>query len=119
MKSIELNRAYYTDCVSRILDSYYPELSKRHAAALIGWGSEILGNDDEYSKRYGWGPRIIIFLENHDYIEHSHSLLNKLEKHIPSSFMGCPTRFTNHPVCEENGYEIFLDSAKLSHRQSK
>ena len=66
MKSLELNRAYYRDCVSKIMEQYCPDIAGSHAAALIGYGSEVMGNDDEFSRRYGWGPRLLLFLTRED-----------------------------------------------------
>ena len=94
MKSLELNRAYYRDCVSMILDKHCPHIAGRHAAALIGYGSEVLGNDDEFSKRYGWGPRLLLFLKREDHQSQGYTLLNILQKHVPLKFLGYPTRYT-------------------------
>ena len=42
MQSLELNRAYYRDCIAAVLEVHCPHIARRHAAALIGWGSESL-----------------------------------------------------------------------------
>ena len=52
------------------------------------FGSECLGNDDEYSKRYGWGPRLILFLEAADY-----RAINISQKgHVTSFAVAMPDR---------------------------
>jgi hypothetical protein len=94
MKSLELNRKYYNECVSGIIRNYCPDLAEKHAAALIGWGSEVLGNDDDYSKRYGWGPRVLLFLTPGDHITWGNKLLSIFQKHVPCTFLGHPTRYT-------------------------
>ncbi len=94
MQSLELNRAYYRDCVSRILKEHCPWIAERHAAGLIGYGSEVLGNDDELSKRYGWGPRLLLFLTPEDHKAWSEKLREILQAHIPVAFLDQPTRFT-------------------------
>ena len=94
MQSLELNRAYYRDCVSKTLEEHCPQIAKRHAAALIGYGSEVLGNDDELSKRYGWGPRLLLFLTLEDHKAWGESLLQILQQHIPGAFLGELTRYT-------------------------
>jgi len=94
MKSLELNRDYYRDCVSKILAEYCPEIARRHAAALIGYGSEVLGNDDEFSKRYGWGPRLLLFMTKEDHQAQGYKLLEILQRRIPLTFLGYPTRYT-------------------------
>jgi hypothetical protein len=44
--------------VAEVLQAHCPEVAERHAAALIGWGSEVLGNDDVHSQCYGWGDPV-------------------------------------------------------------
>jgi hypothetical protein len=94
MQSLELNGAYYRDCVSETLESHCPRIADRHAAALIGYGSEVLGNDDELSKRYGWGPRLLLFLTREDHEAMGEKLFGILQRHIPFTFRGHPTRYT-------------------------
>jgi hypothetical protein len=94
MKSLELNRAYYRDCVSKIISEQCPDIAEKHAAALIGYGSEVLGNDDEFSKRYGWGPRLLLFLTQKDHRQWGYRLLEILQKNVPLTFLGHPTRYT-------------------------
>lgn len=95
MQSLELNRAYYRDCISEVLQADCPHIARRHAAALIGWGSEVLGHDDQFSKRYGWGPRVVLFLTKEDHEAWSQRLLAVLQERIPVSFLGYPTRYTD------------------------
>jgi len=95
MQSLELNRAYYRDCVSKILEKHCPEIAGRHAAALIGWGSEVLGNDDAISRRYGWGPRVLLFLTQDDHRVWAERLSEILEERVPATFLGFPTRYTD------------------------
>jgi hypothetical protein len=96
MQSLELNGAYYRDCVSKTLEEHCPRIAERHAAALIGYGSEVLGNDDELSKRYGWGPRLLLFLTREDHKAWGEKLLAILNRHIPPTFLDHPTRFTSN-----------------------
>ena len=52
VRGIELSRSFYHDVVRPILDSEFPRLE--HAAALVGYGSEVLGFDSELSADHGW-----------------------------------------------------------------
>lgn len=94
MKSLELNRAYYRDCVFSVLQEHCPQIAGRHAAALIGYGSEVLGNDDEFSKRYGWGPRLLLFLTKDDHKLWGQRLFDVFQQNIPIEFLGHPTRYS-------------------------
>jgi hypothetical protein len=62
MKGLDLCRAYYTEVLAPLLASHLPKLGDSYAAALIGWGSDVLGHDDDLSRDHEWGPRCILFL---------------------------------------------------------
>jgi hypothetical protein len=58
VNGIDLARAFYRDDVA-------PRLAGvRHAAALLGEGSEVLGFDDEVSTDHDFGPRVQVFLDD-------------------------------------------------------
>ena len=61
---IKLCGQFYEEVVQPILLTRFPEL--KHAAALIGNGSEVLGFDDELSTDHDWGPRVLLFVETAD-----------------------------------------------------
>jgi len=56
MSGIELSSRFYTNAVAPLLDGV------RHAAALLGNGSEVLGYDDDVSPDHDFGPRVQVFL---------------------------------------------------------
>jgi hypothetical protein len=109
VRSLDLNRAYYHDCVAPVLSAHCPAIAGRHAAALVGWGSEVLGNDDEHSKKYGWGPRVVLFLTREDHASWGHEVHRILRERMPPVFRGHPTRFTDpsrgppQPTMDPNG----------------
>ncbi len=47
----ELSRAFYHEVVRELVRDV------EHSAALLGWGSDVLGFDTERSTDHGWGPR--------------------------------------------------------------
>lgn len=75
MQGLELTKKYYFDCVLPLIQKYFPALAEKHSATLFGWGSEVLGNDDEYSKFYEWGPRPKILLTDDDHHKYAKQLL--------------------------------------------
>jgi hypothetical protein len=65
---------------------------RRQAAALLGYGSDVLGYDTEMSRDHEWGPRLQIFLAEADAGE-CDRLAETLRDHLPVSFRGYPTNF--------------------------
>ena len=61
---LELCGRYYAELVRPLLDQHFPDL--RYAAALIGYGSEVLGFDTEMSMDHAWSPRLLLFLSEKD-----------------------------------------------------
>jgi hypothetical protein len=80
----ELSGAFYQQAVAPLL------AGRRHASALLGWGSDVLGYDDERSTDHGWGPRLLVFLQDRAGVE---DVQRVLDTHLPESFAGWPVRF--------------------------
>ena len=79
---VELARAYYEEVVGGIVGDL------PHSAAFLGYGSDVLGFDDERSTDHGWGPRLQVFVQDREA-----ELLAKLEHDLPDEFRGWPTRY--------------------------
>ena len=76
ISGLRLSRRFYTHVVA-------PQLSGiRHSAALLGWGSDVLGYDTARSTDHGWGPRVLVFTDQ-----------RPPELELPVSFDGVPVRF--------------------------
>lgn len=80
----ELSGAFYDQVVRPLLEG------RPHGAALLGWGSDVLGYDTERSSDHGWGPRVIVFLDDADGKEELKGLLTAS---LPDRFKGRPVRF--------------------------
>lgn len=81
---IELSARFYTQLVRPLLEE------RPHAAALLGWGSDVLGYDTARSTDHGWGPRLVLFLDDQSQIP---ELGARLERELPERFAGWPVRF--------------------------
>ncbi len=79
----ELSHAFYAEVVRPLL------ASRRHAAALLGWGSDVLGYDTEHSTDHGWGPRLLVFLDDASEVQELDDLL---AARLPERFRGWPVR---------------------------
>ncbi|MGW3959745.1 DUF4037 domain-containing protein [Amycolatopsis sp. NPDC005003] len=89
---IELSERFHAEAVRPILRRELPRL--RYTAALVGYGSEVLGFDSPRSTDHNWGPRLLLFAGSGG--ERIHRLL---ADHLPRTFLGYPTHF----VSDEEG----------------
>jgi hypothetical protein len=83
---MELCREYYWEVVRPILDEKFPDI--KHAAALVGDGSEVLGLDTTLSMDHDWIPRVMLFLVESEYPSLSEALGRAVRTGLPDSFRG-------------------------------
>jgi hypothetical protein len=88
VQGIELSRRFYFEAVRPILDRDFPDFE--HAAALIGYGSDVLGLDDEMSQDHEWGPRVLLFGRD---VSPAAEIRERLADALPTSFAGFSTHF--------------------------
>ena len=79
----KLSRAFYEEVVGPLVGDV------EHSAALLGWGSDVLGFDTERSTDHGWGPRVRVFVHAPD-VERVRAAV---EAGLPEEFRGWPTRY--------------------------
>ncbi len=105
MQGIELSRRFHDELVRPWLGEVAPELP--YAAALIGYGSELLGFDDETSRDHNWGPRVQVFLRRDDFDREARRLVEAFSAVAPDSFAGEPIGWRNrpHPPASGEGAE--------------
>ena len=82
VQGTELARSYYSEIVA-------PLVGVPHAAAHVGWGSDVLGYDDERSTDHGWGPKVHVFVDAGLVDE----VRDAVERGLPDEFRGWPTRY--------------------------
>jgi len=93
MRGLELSEQFYWQVVSPLIARRFPWLQERYAAGLIGYGSDVLGYDDEISRDHEWGPRGHIWLSTADYSRYARRLDRILHEELPLEFLGFKTRF--------------------------
>ncbi len=103
MQGIELSRRFYADIVAPWVNEVAPELE--HSAALIGYGSELLGFDDEMSKDHNWGPRVHLYVSPESFGTYAHRLVREFSAVAPTQFEGEPIGWRNRPHPPANGKE--------------
>ncbi len=93
---LQLSELYYHQVVRPILDRALPGLA--HSAALIGFGSDVIGFDTEQSRDHGWGPRLLLFLLEEGFEEQRRRIDAALRRELPHEFLGYPTNFADNPA---------------------
>ncbi|WP_043783261.1 DUF4037 domain-containing protein [Amycolatopsis rifamycinica] len=83
---IELSRRFHAEAVRPILRRAFPRI--RYTAALIGYGSEVLGFDSPRSTDHNWGPRLLLFPDGD-----GAGLPDLLADQLPRTFLGYSTHF--------------------------
>lgn len=92
---LQLNREFFKQIIKPLLEKHYPKLE--YSAALIGYGSDVLGLDNETSMDHNWGPRCQIFLKEDD-IGLKDDLLDFFSNSLPFEFLGFSTNFTDPKI---------------------
>jgi hypothetical protein len=112
MNGLALNQLFYEEVVAPILKSHFSEL--KYSAALIGWGSDVLGYDDAQSTDHNWGPRFQLFLDREDEEKYHDSIVNVLNDELPSEFRDYPTAFpiVINDVEGSSKYNIDVDTIR-------
>ena len=110
MQGLELSRRFYLEAVRPILERDYPDFS--YAAALVGYGSDVLGFDDEMSRDHEWGPRVQLFVRD---ALHSDEIEGRLARALPTTFAGFSTHFG--PTEEEGTMRLApIEAGRIAHR---
>jgi hypothetical protein len=91
ISGLRLGSLFYEEAVKPVLVSEFAGLV--HSAALIGYGSEVLGYDTPLSTDHEWGPRLLLFLTEDDYESRGEQITEVLGRKLPYEFMGYSTHF--------------------------
>lgn len=89
---LKLSESFYSEAIKPILESNFSKL--KYSAALIGYGSDVLGFDTPISTDHEWGPRLLLFLSANDYKKYQAEIDNTLSKRLPYHFQGFSTNFS-------------------------
>ena len=110
----KLCEQFYEEAVRPILIDHFPGL--RHAAALIGAGSEVLGFDDQLSTDHDWGPRVLLFVDEENQ-HYSGQIIQALAQELPYEFQGYSTHWTP-PDPNDNGTQALqsITNGSINHR---
>jgi hypothetical protein len=112
MKGLELCEGFFHEEAVPLLQKYFPELA--YTAGLLGYGSDVLGYDDETSTDHMWGPRFYLFLDRKD-LHYKSRIEEVFSEGLPYSYLGYSVNFSE-PDPEDNGvrHAMFIQQGKIS-----
>ncbi|MCL2396658.1 MAG: DUF4037 domain-containing protein [Defluviitaleaceae bacterium] len=90
-KGLELCERFFHQAAKPIMDKYFGGLA--YSAGLLGYGSDVLGYDDEVSADHMWGPRFYLFLSQAD-VRKKQELMDAFAEHLPYDFEGHSVNFS-------------------------
>lgn len=88
---LRLSELFFSEVVRSILRTQFPTLP--YSAALIGYGSDVLGFDTPMSTDHNWGPRMQLFLAPDDHARRAAELNEALRWSLPQRFRGYAVGF--------------------------
>ena len=88
---LKLSELFYAEAAKPILETLFPQVP--YSAALLGWGSEVLGYDDLQSSDHHWGPRFLLFLSAQNHEKYKDAISEALSHNLPHRFRGYSTNF--------------------------
>ncbi len=111
---IQLNEMFYHEAVKPILAENFPGVTQ--SAALIGYGSDVLGYDTPCSTDHNWGPRLQLFLSAKDFATHKDEMLECLRAKLAVGFRGYPVNFSE-PDMSDGGTQHMqaIKSGRVNH----
>lgn len=109
---LRLCELFYEKEIRPILAKEFPRL--RYSAALIGWGSEVLGFDTPLSRDHHWGPRALLFLKPRDYLRFNDKISEILSDRLPYEFLGYSTSYSE-PDANRVRHAVKAASGPVNH----
>ncbi|GLC78333.1 DUF4037 domain-containing protein [Lacrimispora brassicae] len=91
IKGLDLCEQFFNDIAKPVLNKHFS--STTYSAGLIGYGSDVLGFDDEISTDHMWGPRFYLFLREKD-ITLKNEILDTFAKEFPYEYKGYSVNFS-------------------------
>lgn len=101
MKGLEVSEKFFWSEVAPLIESFFPKLKGAYTAGLVGYGSDVLGYDDEISRAQAWGPRCYLWLHDRDYEKYAKKIDQALYDNLPQVFLGFPTFFMKNNTTPE------------------
>ena len=85
---IDVSHEFFDQIVRPILVENFPEETAQTAFGVFGYGSEVLGLDDQYSSDHHWGLRINALMPDHLFKHKEKEIVEVVGANLPDSFQG-------------------------------
>ena len=108
MNTLALCRQFFETHGYGLLKDAFPELVSHVASARVGGGSDVLGADDEYSKKGEWGPSFQIFMDEEDYKSIGPQVWDLMNSSVPPVYEGYVTASAGGPKIDVFSVEGFM-----------
>lgn len=99
IQGLELCESFFREAAQPVLRKEFPDLN--YSAGLLGYGSDVLGYDDQVSSDHMWGPRFYLFLARED-MGKKEEIEEAFGRMLPYTYMGYSVNFSE-PDPEDHG----------------
>ena len=89
---IDVSRSFFTEIVKPILQEKFPAETAVTAFGVFGYGSEVLGLDDELSRDHHWGLRVDALMPDEVFQHKREEILAVCAASMPESYRGYQLR---------------------------
>lgn len=108
---LQLNEAFYKDVVATLCKEYHQDLV--YSAALMGYGSDVLGVDTAVSMDHNRGPRLQLFLSEKDHGTHAAALHKFLGNRLPCEYKDRRYGFQKYRVDQADNGFFYLNKKNI------
>jgi len=85
---VDVSRGFFFDVLLPILRKEFPVETSQTAFGVFGYGSEVLGLDDEYSSDHHWGIRINALMPDYLIRGRLEQIQSVIDADLPDSYQG-------------------------------
>lgn len=87
---LAISRDFFKEVVLPVLERDFPNETAQSAFGIFGYGSEVLGMDDEYSRDHHWGIRINVLMPDALYQSRHAEMMERVGAQLPTAWRGHP-----------------------------
>ena len=107
---VDVSRQFFEEILLPILRRDFPVEAAQTAFGVFGYGSEVMGMDDEYSSDHHWGVRVNAVMPDALYHDRGRTIAQAVIPYLPESFKGYDVRsgFSGGTGLSITGLESYL-----------